>query len=452
MKAAEPDEAGKSIQKFHIYFVHISALTIEQNQDKLPFIEFSRGGKKPMTISQLARSIATSPTLKLNEEARLLRSKGLPVIHLGVGEPKNKAPITAILSSAAKLKTGDIKYTPTDGIPSLKKAIIRYTEDNYNRIVAPENVIVTTGAKQSLYNILYSIVNPQDEVIMLTPYWVSYPEMIKMVYGVPIAVTPEDGTFHPRMEEIEEAVSSYTRAIIVNSPNNPSGVVYQEDFIAELVEFCETKGIYLIMDDIYHKLVFDGTVASPGYQFTDRDIENTHLIVVNGVSKVYGMTGFRIGWVIANRKLVEVMTNVQSQMTSNPPVITQAAAEGALTGVQSVVENLRLTIENHRNVMMQELESFNGVRVRKPEGTFYCLPDFRAYMEDSLELSNFLLEKALVVTVPGKEFGMEGYLRLSYAGTVKDITEGVARMKWALDPNSPNEIYIGDRKLIRDWL
>ncbi|MCJ7657973.1 MAG: aminotransferase class I/II-fold pyridoxal phosphate-dependent enzyme [Anaerolineales bacterium] len=405
-----------------------------------------------MSISQLARSIATSPTLKLNEEARLLRSKGLPVIHLGVGEPKNKAPITAILSSAAKLKTGDIKYTPTDGIPSLKKAIIRYTEENYNRLVAPENVIVTTGAKQSLFNILYSIVNPQDEVIILAPYWVSYPEMVKMVYGVPIAVTPEDGTFHPKMEEIEEAVSSYTRAIIVNSPNNPSGEVYRDDFIAELVEFCETKGIYLIMDDIYHKLVFDGTVAAPGYQFTAKDIENTHLIVVNGVSKVYGMTGFRIGWVIANRKLVEVMTNVQSQMTSNPPVITQAAAEGALTGVQSVVESLRLTIENNRNVMMGEIESFNEVRVRKPEGTFYCLPDFRAYSEDSLELSKLLLEKALVVTVPGKEFGMEGYLRLSYAGTVKDITEGVARMKWALDPNSPNEIYIGDRKMIRDWL
>jgi aspartate aminotransferase len=405
-----------------------------------------------MSISQLARSIATSPTLKLNEEARLLRSKGLPVIHLGVGEPKNKAPITAILSSAAKLKTGDIKYTPTDGIPSLKKAIIRYTEENYNRMVAPDNVIVTTGAKQSLFNILYSIVNPQDEVVILAPYWVSYPEMVKMVYGVPIAVTPEDGTFHPRMEEIEEAVSSYTRAIIVNSPNNPSGEVYRAEFIAELVEFCETKGIYLIMDDIYHKLVFDGKVAAPGYQFTDKDIENTHLIVVNGVSKVYGMTGFRIGWVVANRKLVEVMTNVQSQMTSNPEVVAQSAAEGALTGVQSVVESLRLTIENNRNIMMQELESFNGIRIRKPEGTFYCLPDFRAYMEDSLELSKFLLEKALVVTVPGKEFGMDGHLRLSYAGTVKDITEGIERLKWALDPNSPNEIYIGDRKMIRDWL
>jgi aspartate aminotransferase len=405
-----------------------------------------------MSISQLARSIATSPTLKLNEEARVLRSKGLPVIHLGIGEPKNKAPITAILSSAAKLKTGDIKYTPTDGLPSLKKAIIRYTEENYDRIVAPENVLVTTGAKQSLYNVLYSIVNPQDEVIMLTPYWVSYPEMIKMVYGVPIAVTPEDGTFHPRMEDIEEAVSSYTCAIIVNSPNNPSGEVYREDFIAELVEFCENRGIYLIMDDIYHKLVFDGKVAVPGYKFTSKDIENTNLILVNGVSKGYGMTGFRIGWVIANRKLVEVMINVQSHMTSNPAVITQAAAEGALTGVQSIVESLRLTIENNRNVMVQELESFIGVRFRKPEGTFYCLPDFRAYLEDSLELSKFLLEKALVVTVPGKEFGMEGHLRLSYAGTVKDITEGIARLKWALDPDSPNEIYIGDRKLIRDWL
>jgi aspartate aminotransferase len=405
-----------------------------------------------MSISQLARSITTSPTLKLNEEARLLRSKGLPVIHLGIGEPKNKAPITAILSSAAKLKTGDIKYTPTDGIPSLKKAIIRYTEENYNRIVAPENVIVTTGAKQSLYNILFSIVNPQDEVIILSPYWVSYPEMVKMVYGVPIVVTPEDGTFHPRMEDIEEAVSSYTRVIIVNSPNNPSGEVYREDFIADLVEFCEQKGIYLVMDDIYHKLVFDGRVAVSGYKFTNKDIENTHLLVVNGVSKVYGMTGFRIGWVIANRKLVEVMTNVQSQMISNPAVILQAAAEGALTGVQSVIESLRLTIENNRNVMMQELKSFNGIRIRKPEGTYYCLPDFRAYMEDSLKLSKFLLDKALVVTVPGKEFGMEGHLRLSYAGSVKDITEGVARMKWALDPDAPNEIYIGDRKLIRDWL
>jgi aspartate aminotransferase len=405
-----------------------------------------------MSISQLARSIVDSPTLRLNEEARLLREKGQPVIHLGIGEPKNKAPITAILSSAAKLSTGDIKYTPTDGIPSLKKAIIKYTEENYDRVVGPENIIVTTGAKQSIYNVLFSTVNPQDEVIILAPYWVSYPEMVKMVYGIPIAVTPEDGSFYPRMEDIIEATSSYTKAIILNSPNNPSGVIYPEEFIAEIVEYCESKGIYLIMDDIYHKLVFDGKVAVPGYRFTNKDIENTKVIVVNGVSKIYGMTGFRIGWVVANRRMVEVMTNVQAQMTSNPSIVLQAAAEGALTGMQSVVESLRLTIENNRNVIMQELKSFADIRVTRPEGTFYCLPDFRAYGNNSVDLSNFLLKKALVVTVPGKEFGIEGHLRLSYAGTVKDITEGIARMKWALDPNSPNEIYIGDRKLIRDWL
>jgi aspartate aminotransferase len=351
-----------------------------------------------MSISQLARSIAESPTLKLNEEARILREKGEPVIHLGIGEPKNKAPFAAILSSAARLKSGDIKYTPTDGMPSLKKAIIRYTEENYGRLVAPGNVIVSSGAKQSVFNALFSIINPQDEVILLAPYWVSYPEMVRMVYGVPVVVTPEDGTFHPRMEEIEEAVSSYTKAIIVNSPNNPSGVLYSEEFIAEMVDFCERHDIYLIMDDIYHKLVFDGKQAAPAYRYTRKDIETTRIIVVNGVSKLYGMTGFRIGWAIANRRLVEVMNNVQAQTTSGASAISQAAAEGALTGVQSIVENLRLTIQNHRDVMMQELGTFNGLKVTRPEGTFYCFPNFRTYRGNSVELSSFLLKKALVVT------------------------------------------------------
>jgi len=405
-----------------------------------------------MSISQLARSIVDSPTLRLNEEARLLRERGLPVIHLGIGEPKNKAPINAILAAANKLNSGDVKYTPTDGLPSLKKSIIMYTEENYNRIIAPENVLVTNGAKQSLFNVVYSLVDPQDEVIILAPYWVSYPEMVKMVYGVPIIVTPKDGTFYPRMEDILEAVSSYTKAIIVNSPNNPSGMIFSAEFIGELVEFCESKGIYLIMDDIYQRLVFDGKQAVPGYQFTQKDVESTKVIVTNGVSKLYGMTGFRIGWVIANRRLIEVMTNVQSQMTSNPATIMQAAAEGALNGIQSYVESLRLTIENNRNVMMGELRSFNGIHVPKPEGAFYCLPDFRAYQENSVELADFLLKKALVVTVPGKEFGIDGHLRLSFSGTVKDITEGITRMKWALDPEAPREIYIGDRKMIRDWL
>lgn len=405
-----------------------------------------------MTISQLARSIGESPTFALNEQARLLRERGEPVINMSIGEPKNKAPISALLSSAASLSSGNVKYTPPDGLPSLKKAIIRYTEENYDRLIAPENTLVSAGAKQSIYNILFSIINPNDEVIVLAPYWVSYPEMIKMVYGIPVIVTPEDGTFHPRLDDIQKVVSRNTRAIIVNSPNNPSGEVFSEEFIAQIVEFCETKKIYLIMDDIYHRLVYDGVKWTPAYAFTKKDIESTMVITVNGVSKLYGMTGFRIGWVVANRKLVSVMNNVQTQITSCTSVILQAAAEGALTGLQSVVENLRLTFQNNRNILCEELGTFNGVKFRVPKGTFYCLPDFRAYDLDSVKLAKKILDKAMVVTVPGKEFGMEGHLRMSFAGSGKDIKEAIDRIKWVLDPEAPNEIYIGDRKLIRDWL
>jgi aspartate aminotransferase len=405
-----------------------------------------------MHLSQLATSIPESPTLRLNEAARLLRERGQPVINLAIGEPKNKAPINALLSSAATLAAGDVKYTPTDGLPGLKRAILRYTEEHYDRLAQPENVIVAAGAKQALFNLLYSLLNPQDEVIVLAPYWVSYPEMIRMCWGVPVIVQPEGGTFHPRLADIEAAASSLTKAIIVNSPNNPSGLVYDDAFMADLVEFCERKGIYLIADDIYHKLVFDGRRPALAWRFTSRDLESTRVVVVNGVSKVYGMTGFRIGWVVAPRRLVEVMTNVQAQTASCVSPVLQAAAEGALNGLQSVTESLRLSMENNRNVIMQELGCFSGVRCQRPGGAFYCLPDFRAYTNDSLALADMLLERALVVTVPGREFGMEGHLRLSYAGSVKDLTDGIARMRWALDPNAPNDIYIGDRKLVRDWL
>lgn len=404
-----------------------------------------------MSISQLAREIHESPTLKLNEQARLLREKGEPVIHLGAGEPKSKVPLDAILSCTASLNTGEVRYTPTEGIPALIKAIIRYTEENYNHIVGPENVIAAAGAKQAFYNLMMTIINPQDEVIIPAPYWVSYPEIVRMVYGVPVIVKAEDGRFHPRFEDIEQCVSSYTKAIVINSPNNPSGAVYSGDFIGQMVEYCEKKGIYLVMDDIYHKLVFHGKKWVSCYDYAKADHDSSKLVVINGVSKAYAMTGFRIGWVVANRKVTAAMVNVAAQNTSCPSVILQAAAAGALTGVQSSVDNLRVFLENNCKVMMNELNSFTGVRCIPPDGTFYCLPDFSAYSKNSNELSEFLLKKALVVTVPGKEFGLEGHLRLSYCGTVKEIREGIARIKWALDPDSPNEIYIGDRKMRRDW-
>ena len=404
-----------------------------------------------MSISQIARSIKASPTLALNEKAAILRQKGDPVIHLGGGEPKSKAPMDAIVAAAAHLNTGEIRYAPADGIPDLKKAIIRYTEENYSKKVMPENVMASGGAKQAIMVALQAIINPQDEVIFPAPYWVSYPDMVKLCGGIPVPVTPEDGSFYPRIEDIEQRIGSSTKAIIINSPNNPSGAMYSEEFIAAIVELCEKKNIYLIMDDIYHKLIFDGKKQINPLKYAKKPLDESNMILINGVSKAYAMTGFRIGWAIASRKLIEVMTNIQGHQTSGPSVLLQKAAVGALNGIQSSIENLRVTLENNRNIMMARLKSFEGVKITVPDGTFYCFADFSAYEKSSHKLSNLLIDKVMVLTVPGVEFGMEGHLRLSYCGSVKEIIEGIERMKWALDPNSPNELYIGDRKLVRDW-
>ncbi len=404
-----------------------------------------------MSISYIAKTIGESATLKLNETAAILRAKGDPVIHLGGGEPKGKAPLDAILAATSLLTSGEVRYTPPDGIPALKQAIIRYTEDFYGWKPAPENVMAAGGAKQAIMTALHAILNPQEEVIFPAPYWVSYPEMVKLVGAVPVAVHPEDGSFTPRIQDIEQVVGSYTKAVVINSPNNPTGAVYPAEFVADIVAFCEQRGLYLIMDDIYHRLLFDGRAPVNCYDFAKDRSENSMLIVINGVSKQYAMTGFRIGWAVANRDLIEVMTNIQGHETSGPSALLQHAAVGAINGIQSHVDNLRMTLENNRNVMMEQLRSFDGLHIEEPGGTFYSFPDFSHYDKDSIRLSKFLLEKVQVVTVPGVEFGREGHLRLSFCGSIKDITEGIERIKWALDPNSPNELYIGERKLVRDW-
>jgi aspartate aminotransferase len=405
-----------------------------------------------MSISQIARGLKESVTLKLNETAAILRDKGEPVIHLGGGEPKSKAPIDALVAAAGMLNSGEIRYTPADGIPAMKQAVIRYTEEFYDRVVEPENVIVSGGAKQAVMVALQAVLNPQEEVIFPVPYWVSYPEMVKMCGAIPVPAPPEDGTFYPRLQDIEERVGPYTKAVIINSPNNPSGAMYSEQFIAAVVEFCEKRDLYLIMDDIYHRLIYDGRKPINCWKFARDKSENSKLIIINGVSKQYAMTGLRIGWAVANKKLIETMTTIQSHQTSGPAGVLQYAAVAALNGVQSSVESLRMTLENNRNVLMERLGAFDGVRTTKPDGTFYCFVDFGHYEKDSTKLADFLLDRVRVVCVPGIDFGMEGYLRVSFCGTVKDITEGVERMKWALDPNSPNELYLGDRKLVRDWV
>ncbi|MFN2298141.1 MAG: pyridoxal phosphate-dependent aminotransferase [Anaerolineales bacterium] len=404
-----------------------------------------------MNLSRLASSIAESPTLKLNALAKSMLAQGLPVIHLGGGEPKNKAPRSAVEAAAALLETGEIKYTPSAGTLSLRKTVVEYTRANYGRAAAAENVIVSAGAKQTLYNLLLVLIDPGDEVIVPAPFWVSYPEMIRMAGGAPVIVPSPPATHVPRPEDLLAAVTSRTKAILFNSPNNPSGALYGADVVEEVVRFCERKGIWFLADDIYHKLVFDGKTAPNPCAFTDKGAEESRVILVNAVSKIYGMTGFRIGWAVAPGNIVSAMKNIQSTTTSCNSGVLMAAAEGALRGPQDGVGELVSLLEDNRNVMLEALGNIPNVKVVKPAGTFYCLPDFSAYGKDSAALSNLLLEKAYVVTVPGKAFGAEGHLRLSYCGSRDEVTEGVARIRWALDPSAPKEIRIGGKAVVRDW-
>lgn len=404
-----------------------------------------------MSISQLAKELKQSATLVMAAKARDLLEQGEPVISMAAGEPNRITPAEAIKAGTDALATGRVHYTPGRGVRELIDAIIGYTQRYYDREIDAANIIATAGAKQGLFNLLISLVNPNEEVILLSPYWVSYPEIVKLVHGRAVIVNPPEQSFVPRIDDIERAISSTTRAIVVNSPNNPSGAVYPPDLIGALVELCMKKKIYLIMDDIYHRLVFNGVKAVSCFDFEKEFSDESPLIVVNGVSKSYGMTGFRIGWVVANKNVISAVAKVSGQNTTCLSGPMQLGAAAALSGPQDCVEEMRRDIQANRDTMMALLDGFNGVKCVPPDGTFYCLPDFSSYEKDDVKLANFLLEKALVVTVPGCEFGAPGHLRLTYCGKSDEISEAVARMKWALDPESADEIKIGGRLVKRNW-
>jgi len=366
-----------------------------------------------MKTNQQMKSIQRSPTLSLNEKARQYAGEGKDIIHLGIGEPLNDAPPSAIHYAQKTLDAGRIKYGPTAGTAALKDAIQDYTKRHYGRSPAAENIIVTSGAKQSLYNLLSVLLNPEDEVILLVPYWVSYPEMVKLAYGTPVTV-PAEKSLIPDLERVTQSITHRTKAIILNSPNNPSGVVYPPEVVAAFVDFCESEEIFLIMDDIYHQLVFDDHNWVPGYVFTSNPIDSSYIIVINGVSKTYGMTGFRVGWAVGPEPIIREMTKLQGHSTSGISEVLQEGARGALLEGEQSVDELLSLIQHNRSLIVSGLQTLSTVRLVEPGGAFYCFPDFSAYQEDSQELASFLLEKAFLVTIPGSSFGMEGHLRLSY--------------------------------------
>ncbi len=397
-----------------------------------------------MNFSKIAQSIGASATLKLNAKASRMRQAGDPVIHLGGGEPESQAPKSAIDAGMDLLKTGEIRYTPAAGTPTMRDAIIEYTEKFYGRKVERANVMASAGAKQAIMVALMALVDPQDEVVFPVPYWVSYPDMVRLTGGVPVPVKATDGSILPTLDEISAAITDRTRVVLLNSPNNPSGQVYDMEYLSGMVRLCQERGVFLLMDDIYHRLVFDGAPRVHCYDLTDLEVDEARIVVLNGVSKQYAMTGFRIGWAVGPRDLIQVMANIQSHQSGGPCTLSQAAAVAALRGVQGSVGSLREALEGKRDEMVALLEEIPNLKVYHPGGTFYCFCDFSSFDEDCTRLSNLLLDKVQVVTVPGVEFGMPGYLRLSYCGSMDDIREGVRRIKWVLDPNGSAELEIGD--------
>lgn len=401
-----------------------------------------------MKLSSLSTLIGDSPTLKLNAKTAALKKEGFPIVHLGGGEPEYPAPQSAVDALIKKAQSRKIKYSPTTGSLDLRKAVCAYTKANYGFDTEPKNVIISGGAKQAIYNFLLCVVNPGDEVIFPVPYWVSYPDMITLVGGVPVQVRPQDG-IQITFEQIEQAITHKTKAIMLNSPNNPSGTVFEKDFIKKLVELCEQKKIWLMTDDIYHQLVFDGVNPASPFDFAK---DNSNIVAINGVSKVYGLTGLRIGWAVSsNTELIAAMGRMQAQTTSCNSDVSEAAALAALTGPQDCVDELRKILQNNRNTLIAELSKIPDVKINIPKGTFYCFADFSKYNKDSLALSAFLLDKVFVAVVPGVSFGLDGYLRISYCASKENIIEGVSRIRWALDKASSSELKVGDRTITKDW-
>lgn len=401
-----------------------------------------------ISLSKLANTIGDSPTLKINAKARALKAAGEPVIHLGGGEPTYPAPQAAVDAIIQKAQSRKIKYTPSSGTPELKAAVLDYTQAHYGRRYETAHVIISAGAKQALYNFLLSVVNPGDEVIFPAPYWVSYPEMVRMAGGTPVIVRGEGKQLGVTAEQILKAVTPKTKAILINSPCNPSGQIYSEDFIKTIVEFAEAHQIFLAMDDIYHQLVFDGKKTPNPCAYAR---EGNNLVIINGVSKLYGLTGLRIGWAVcANQALIAAMGRMQAQSTSCNCDLSEVAAAAALKGDQSCVQDLCRILQHNRDVLLKEAAQIPHVHVQKPAGTFYSFMDFSHYNADSNALAQYLLEKALVAVVPGVSFGAEGYLRISYCADESSIVEGMRRIRWALDKNAPKEIKIGDKLLTRD--
>ena len=393
-----------------------------------------------MEYSKKAINITPSITLAITAKAKELKAAGVDVVSFGAGEPDFNTPKNIIDAAIRAMEEGKTKYTPSSGIIEIREAICRKFKEDNNLSYKADQIIVSTGAKQCLADVFMAILNPNDEVIVPVPYWVSYPELIKIADGVPVFVDADkENGYKYTIESLKKVVSKNTKAIIINSPNNPTGTIYSLEELKEIADFAKEHNLIIISDEIYEKLIYDGkkhvSIASISEDAYNRTI------VINGFSKSYAMTGWRLGYAAGNKEIIKLMTSVQSHVTSNPNSIAQYAAVEALNGPKCYVEKMVKKFEERRNLMVDRINKIDDVSIIKPEGAFYVMINLEKYLgksingkviNTSVEFSSELLEEEKVAVIPGEAFGLDKYIRLSYATSEELILKGLDRIEMFL--------------------
>jgi aspartate aminotransferase len=392
----------------------------------------------PPRISRRIAAIAESATLKVDAKAKALQADGRPVISYAAGEPDFPTPSNIVeAASRAVLDPKNYRYTPAAGLPDLKEAIAAKTLRDSGLAVPASQVIVTNGGKQAVYEAFATIIDPGDEVLLPSPYWTTYPEVVKLAGGVPVDVfAGADQQYLVTVEQLEAARTDRTKVLLFVSPSNPTGAVYSPEQTRAIGEWALEHGIWVIADEIYQNLVYDGIKAMSIVEAVPALVDTA--ILVNGVAKSYAMTGWRLGWMVGPADAIKAAANLQSHLSSNVSNISQRAAIEALNGPQEQVEVMRQSFERRRDVIVAELNKIDGVLCPNPEGAFYVYPDVTGLLNrewggvtptTTLELADLILEQAEVAVVPGEAFGPSGYLRLSYALGDEPLLEGVQRLQ-----------------------
>ena len=394
-----------------------------------------------MQLARRVKEIKPSPTLAVDAKAKALLAQGIDVVGFGAGEPDFDTPDNIKEAAIKAIKAGFTKYTPAGGTEELKKAVCQKFKQDNNLDYTPPEILISCGAKHSLYNICQALFEEGDEVLIPAPYWVSYPDMVMLAGGTPVIIkTTEKTGFRMTAQDLEKAITPKTKALILNSPSNPTGASYSKEDLTAIARVVLKKGITVISDEIYEKLIYDG------FQFSSIASCDPALkpqtLVVNGVSKSYSMTGWRIGYAAGPKDVISAMTNIQSQSTSNPTSIAQKASLEALNGPQDFIPMMVKEFDRRRTYMVDRLNAMPGVSCFKPSGAFYAFPNVSGVygrkagsltIADSSTFTQYLLESVNVAVVPGVAFGADENIRLSYATSFANIEKGLDRIQKAIE-------------------